>query len=230
MPDEYRQETFEEFIRSFAYGSRTDLNFKFLAGLTDTDAARFFQDLLWKMGDAFNDGRFDRLLEHVNEWQVRAYAREGKWTYAEGPFTPMPNTLSESRLILITSSGHFVEGNDPEPFGVKHMTQVEAEERILDFIRAEPKLSIIALDTPTEKLKVRHGGYDIRAAQADPGVVFPSEVLKELEEEGHIGELARNAYSFAGACSQKRLLKDAGPRWVKMIQEQQVDAALLVPV
>ena len=198
--------------------------------MTDADAAQFFQDLLWKLRDAFNDGRFDHLLEHVNEWQVRAYSGEGKWAYAEGPFSPRQHDLSDSRLVLITSSGHFVEGDDPEPFGVKNMSQAEAEVRIKDFIRAEPELSSIRVDTPVANLKVRHGGYDTRGAQVDPGVAFPIEILRELEAEGRIGELALNAYAFVGAGSQRRLLKDAGPQWAKMIQEQQIDAALLVPV
>lgn len=230
MSDDAKQESFEEFKNSFAYGSRTDLGFKFLSNLSDQDAGKFFQDLLWKLGDAFDDGRFDRIVEHVYEWQVHAYAEEGQWAYAEGPFMPLRKPLSESRLVLMSSSGHFVEGNDPEPFGIKNMTQEEAAERILDFIRSEPRLSPIPIGTPKEKLRVRHGGYDIRGAQADPNVVFPHEILLELEREGRIGELVREAYSFVGACSQKRLLKESGPQWVRMLQGKQIDAALLVPV
>ena len=224
------QESFEEFKKSFAYGSRSDLGFKFLSNLSDQDAGTFFQDLLWKLGDAFDDGRFDRIVEHAYEWQVHAYAAAGQWAYEDGPFTPLRKPLSESRLVLMASSGHFVDGNDPEPFGVKNMTQEEAMERILDFIRSEPRLSAIGAGTPKGKLRVRHGGYDIRGAQADPNVVFPYEILLELEREGRIGEVVQEAYSFVGACSQRRILKESGPRWVRLLQEQQADAALLVPV
>ena len=230
MSDESRQESFEEFKSSFSYSSRTDLNFKFLAGLSDEDAARFFQDLLWKLGDALDDGLFDPLVEHIYEWQVRAYAGEGTWKYADSPFTALRKPLSECRLVLMSTSGHFVEGDDPQPFGVKNMNQEEATKRILDFVRSEPSLSSIRVDTPKEKLRVRHGGYDIRGAQADPNVVFPYELLLDLEREGRIGELGREAYSFVGACSQKRLLKRTGPEWVRLLQEQKVEAALLVPV
>ncbi len=230
MSDDSQRESFEEFRSSLAYGSRTDLNFKFLAGLSDEDAASFLQELLWKLGDVFNDGQLGRLVQHVYEWQVRAYSGEGEWAYADGPFTPLRKPLSESRLVLLTSSGHFVEGDDPEPFGVKDMTQEEAAGRILEFIQSKPRLSSIVVGTPKEKLRVRHPGYDIRGAQADPNVVFPHEILLELEREGHIGELSREAYSFVGACSQKRLLKESGSEWVGMLQEQQIDAALLVPV
>lgn len=229
MPD-VKKESFEEFKNSFAYGSRTDLNFKFLAGLPDQEAARFFQELLRKLSDAFDDGQLDQIVDHVYEWQVRAYAGEGSWTYTEGPFTPLRKPLSESRLVLISSSGHFVEGEDPEPFGVKNMTQAEAAERILQCIRSEPTLSVIPVGTPNEKLRARHGGYDVRGARTDPNVVFPHEILLDLEEEGVIGELAPEAYSFVGACSQRRLLKESGPEWVRLLQKRDLDAALLVPV
>ena len=117
MSDDAKQESFETFKNSFAYGSRTDLNFKFLADLSDQEAARFIQELLWKLGDVIDDGRFDRIVDHVYEWQIEAYPGEGSWTYTEGPFAPLRKPMSESRLVLISSSGHFVEGDDPEPLG-----------------------------------------------------------------------------------------------------------------
>ena len=230
MSHDTQRESFAEFKKSFAYGSRTDLNFKFLANLSDADAASFLQGLLWKLGDVFNDGQSHRLVQYVREWQVRAYSGEGKWAYADGPFTALQKPLSESRLVLLSSSGHFVAGDDPEPFTVRDMTQEEAVGRILEFMRSQPRLSSIAVGTPKEKLRVRHPGYDIRAAQADPNVVFPHEILLELEGQGVIGELYRQAYSFVGACSQKRLLHVAGSEWVGMLHEKQIDAALLVPV
>ncbi len=68
-------ESFEEFKNSFAYGSRTDLNFKFLKALSNEEAAQFFQDLLWKLGDSFDDGQFDRLVEHVRQGQIHVMLR-----------------------------------------------------------------------------------------------------------------------------------------------------------
>jgi D-proline reductase (dithiol) PrdB len=224
-----RHETFEEFKNSFAYGSRTDLNFKFLKSLPSEEAATFLQELLWKLGDSFVDRDIDRLIQHVYEGQAQAYAGAGRWTYEDGPFTPLEKPLAECRLGLLTSSGHFIDGDDPEPFGVKDMSQAEAIERIDDFLKAEPKLSAIPIDTPQAQLRVRHGGYDIRAAQADANVVLPLDRLRELAQDGLIGELASEAYSFVGACAQTRLLKHAGPQWVGMLQAQQIDAALLVP-
>jgi len=227
--DDSRRESFEDFKNSFSYGSRTDLNFKILCNLSDEDAADFLQDLLRKIGDSLDDGDVGRVVEHVNELQLRGYSGAGPYAYENGPFVRLEKPLSESRLVLLTSSGHFVEGGDPEPFGVKDMSQEEAVERIDEFLKAEPRLSTIPIDTPGDKLRVRHGGYDTHGAQVDPNVVFPLEPLADLCSEGVIGELAPEAYSFVGAASQTRLLKRSGPRWVEMLKRRRVDCALLVP-
>lgn len=223
-------ESFAEFKNSFAYGARTDLNFKFLKNLAEADAAQFFQELLYKLGDTLDDGELTRIADHVFTWQARAYAGPSRWHYPDGPFTPLRKPLAEARVALFTSSGHFVTGDDPEPFGVQGMTQVEAMARIDEFLREEPVLSVIPRDTSMEVLRVRHGGYDIRSAQADPNVNFPLARMRELAQEGRIGELAANAYSFVGACAQTPLLKRTGPRWVQRLQAEAVDAVVLVPV
>ena len=223
-------ESFEEFKVSFSYGSRTDLNFKFLKGLSDEDASSFFQELLWRLGDSFHEGAYDRLIELVYEWQIRSYSRPGRWAYEDGPFTHLKKPLAESKITLITSSGHFIDGEDPEPFGVKNMTQADAILRVIEFLKAAPSISEIPFRTPKSVLRVRHPGYDVRAAESDPNCVFPIRWLLEFEHEGLFGELAASAYSFVGAAAQKKLLNEVGPQWVSMIQEQTIDAVLLVPV
>jgi hypothetical protein len=228
--DETDSETFTDFKRSFFYGTRTDLNFKFLKDLTDAEVAQFFQDLLHKLADTLDDGDLTRVADHVFTAQAKAYAGAGNWRYPDGPFTPLQKPLAESRVALFTSSGHFVVGDDPEPFGVKGMTQVEAMARINDFLREEPVLSVIPRDTPTDQLRVRHGGYDIRSAQADPNVNFPLALMREFVQEERIGALAANAYSFVGACAQTPLLKRTGPQWVERLQAEAIEAAVLVPV
>lgn len=230
MTDKPTNESFEEFKNSFSYGSRSDMNFKFLKNLSDEDASGFFRDLLWKLGDAIDDGDFERVAEHIFQTQALAYAGPSRFIYETGPFTPLTKPLSELRLALFTSSGHFVEGDDPKPFGVENLTQQEAEARINDFLKEEPQLSVIPMDTSEDKLRVRHGGYDVRGARADPNVNFPITRLKELQREGHLSQLHSLAYSFVGACAQLRLLNHTGPDWARLLKEQQIEAVLLVPV
>ena len=224
-------ESFNQFKDSFSYGSRTDLNFKFLKALPDEEAAQFFQELLWKMGDFLNDGDRTPLIEHVRDWQNKSYSSQApSFVYEDSPFTPLPRSLEQTHLALITSTGHFVAGDDPQPFGVENMSQEEAIKRIGDFTRSEAQLSQIPIDTPADQLRVRHGGYDIRGTQADHNTSFPSDRLRELAAEGILGKLHPIAYSFPGATAQTRLMKQSGPEWLAMFQDRGVEAALLVPV
>lgn len=224
-------ESFGDFKNSFSYGSRPDLNFKFLKALSEEEAAQFFQELLWKIGDFLDDGNRTRLVEHVRDWQDRGYSsQEPTWVYEDRPFTPLAKPLAQTHLALITSTGHFVAGDDPQPFGVAEMTQEEAIKRIGEFTRSAPQLSHIPVDTPGEQLRARHGGYDIRGAQADPNTVFPTDRLRELADEGVIGTLHHTAYSFVGATAQTRLMNQSGPEWLALFQEREIEAALLVPV
>ncbi len=223
-------ETFEDFKKSFSYGTRSNMNFKFLNNLSNEDAGEFFKQLAQKLGESFDDGDLQKLHQFIIAWQARGYVARSNYAYDDAPFTPLRKPIAQSRLMLLTSSGHFVEGHDPEPFGIKEMTQQQAEQMIDDFLKAEPTLSSIPINTPRSHLRVRHGGYDVHGAQTDPNVVFPLERLRELQHEGLIGALVEEAYSFVGATAQTRLLKHAGPEWVKLFKQKQVEAALLVPV
>lgn len=224
-------ESFSEFKNSFSYGSRTDLNFKFLKGLSDEEAGQFFQELLWRIGDAFTNDDYAQVKAYVRAKQAQVYDQSGgRYTYDDAPFTPFTRSLADARLMLLTSSGHFVDGDDPKPFGIENMTQQEAMAQISQFLRQPPTLSEIPTDTPADSLRVRHGGYDIRAAQADLNVNLPFAHLRDMAAEGVFGELANPVYSFVGAAAQTPLIKKTGPAWVEQFQASGVDGAILVPV
>ncbi len=227
-------ETLEEFKNSFAYGHRNDLSFKFLKSLTPDEAGEFFRALLEEIGASFDHGDLGRIHEVVCEWQVRGYAPSPEarpsWSCDDAPFTPLAKPLGESRLGLLTSSGHFVAGDDPNPFGVEGMTQDEAVDRIGEFMRAAPELSVIAADVDADRLRVRHGGYDIRSVVADHNVAFPRDALAEARDAGRIGALTDAFYSFVGATSQGRLRRSAVPGWIERFRDAGTDVLLLVPV
>lgn len=223
-------ETFEEFKNSFSYGSRTDLSFKFLKMMSDEEAALFFQQLLEKLGQSFDDGQFERLVEHVIDGQVQGYIKPTNFTYDDGPFVPLSKPIHDMRIGLLTSTGHFVEGDDPKPFGVENMSQEEAIDRISDFLKVAPDLAEIPLDTPDEQLRVRHGGYDIRGVQTDRNVAFPLDRMVEFGEEGVVGTAVSPAYSFVGAAAQRRLLSKNAPVWLEQFQKQAIEGIILVPV
>lgn len=231
-PPSPQSETVASFRKSFFYGSRSDLSFKFMADLDDQTCTAFLQALFRDVVDALDDGDLDRVKDRLIKGQVQGYQAHLKsgFEYEEGPFTKLPGPLSDLTLTLLTSSGHFVAGDDPGPLGVENMTQEEAERRVMEFIREAPTLSAIPFDTEIEDLRVRHGGYDVRGALKDPNVNFPLEIIKELLSAGRFAALTERAYSFVGACSQKRLLTKTLPGWVDRVKGAGADAVVLVPV
>jgi len=88
-------------------------------------------------------------------------------------------------------------------------------------------VATIPLDTPRDRISVRHPGYDIRGTVRDRNVMFPIDRLTELRDEGVIGEIADENHSFIGATSQKRLLAETAPEWAEKLKSMQVDAVLL---
>ena len=227
-------ESLSEFKDSFFYGSRSDLNVKFLADLSPEEAGEFLAEMLALTGRVLDDGDSQPLIDRFIEWQRRAYAghldRKAKFAYSDTPFTPLTRPLRESRIALITSSGHFVDGDDPQPFGEVAMTQAEAEARISEFLRTDPTLSNIPMDVAPDKLRARHGGYPIAAVLADHQVALPLEHMRDAAARGLIGEVAPVAYSFVGATSQLRLRDQVAPEWTEMLRAAEVDLVLLVPV
>ena len=225
-------ETLAEFRKSFSYGSRNDLLFKFLGSRTMSDqgAAEFFRGLLEQLGEAFDSGKYDTLLQYCVQSQVSGYTPDEDtlptFQYDTTPWAPLAKPLSECRLALLSAGGLYVEGDDP--LGPDGPSQEEAIPRIQEFLRGAPILSVIPRNVEPEKIRVRHPGYDIRGALKDYNVVFPLDRLRELEVEGVIGELAEENYSFVGASSQKRLLAGPAHEWSDLFKAKQLDAVMLV--
>jgi D-proline reductase (dithiol) PrdB len=69
------------------------------------------------------------------------------------------------------------------------------------------------------------------AAREDPNCVFPLEPLKQLENEGVVGEIADDVLSCMGAIySQRRTREELIPRIVESFKTQGVDLAFLIPL
>ncbi len=229
MPDE----TFKEFVDSFSYGSRTDLLFKFLKNAREEDAEKYLQDLLRELGEVVDTGDLSQLLDITYEAQLAANSppdEDPRWKYDDAPFATLTKPLSETRIGLLTSSGHHVQGEPHAPPEVANYTQEEGTKHIGEYGRAKPFLSAVPVDLPQEKLGVHQPGYDIRAALKDRNTVMPVDRMKEMEAAGVIGEFARTAYSFIGLTSQIRLTKEDAPDWAEKMKAEGWEAAVLVPV
>ncbi|HEX9888282.1 MAG TPA: glycine/sarcosine/betaine reductase selenoprotein B family protein [Nitriliruptorales bacterium] len=219
--------TFEAFRRSFYYGSRADMQFKYLASMSDEDAADTIARLLHLLGETIDTGDWDRVRQAVYEAQVAGYQPSGPIEPAvdAAPFQRLPAHLSQVPLALISAGGVFRRDDDPR--GPDGPTQDEVLGEIMEYLRGTPTLTEIGVDTPTGELTARHPGYDATTAQRDPNTVFPLEVLRDLAANGTV-QLAPTHYGFVGATSQVRLREQVAAEWAQRLLEARVGAALLV--
>jgi hypothetical protein len=234
MDEPSAPESFSEFRTSFSYGTRNDLNFKFLKSVSDAEAAEFLRQLLDVLGDQYDTGDLGALIDLAIEAQVAGYAPKpdappGPHAAETGPFAPLDGPLASARVGLLNTGGHFVDGDDPRPFGIDSMSQEEAVARIGDFLKDTPILSEIPADLEPGRLVTRHGGYDISSVRQDRNVAFPSDRLAEAAANGRIRATADTFFSFPGATAQGRLRREL-PGWIDRIGSQATDVMLLVPV
>ena len=71
--------------------------------------------------------------------------------------------------------------------------------------------------------------YDRSGFQKDWNVVFPLDRLNELAQQGVVSSVADFHYSFMGA-TDPRLMETAARNLASLLREDNVTAALLVPV
>jgi len=229
--DQEFKETVTELKNSFFYGSRNNLFFKYLGGknISENEFTVFLEKLLNIIVDDIDKDEFSELKELIFNSQIKGYlpkTNNDQYTYEDTPWTGFNKSLKESKLSLISAGGVFCTDNDPiEPKG---MTQEDAIKKISEFLKSPPTLAEIPNNISTERLSIRHPGYDIRAAQQDPNVVFPYEILKNLHHEDVFGSYTDNFYSFVGASQQSAIIKTHAPKWAEMLKSHNVDAVLLV--
>ena len=216
----------EELCRSFYYGDRADMQFKFLNDLPEGEAADAIARILAAVGEVLDTGELDRLYQIVYEAQLRGYAPEQPVEPpADVPFIPLDGELSELTLALISAGGVFVA--DDDPMGPDAPSQRETLDLITEFLRGAPTLTAIRVDTPKQRLTARHPGYDANTAQRDPSTVFPLDHLRDAAAAGRV-RLTDEHYAFVGATSQRRLEHETAPRWAQEMAGRDVDLALLV--
>jgi hypothetical protein len=129
------------------------------------------------------------------------------------PFSRLAKPLAQTRVGLVASGGIYASG------------------QIAFHYRDDISVRVIPRDTPMDALRVTHFAYDLTAARSDPNVVFPLGTLRDLAAAGEIGAVGPNAYTFMGGIYSSRKVRDRiAPAIAERLQEDCVDAAVLVPV
>ncbi len=91
---------------------------------------------------------------------------------------------------------------------------------------------IIPGDTQFDDLVLSHisANFDRSAFGQDPNIVFPIDRLRELASGGEIGGVARWHYSFMGAMPDPSQFEKTGEEIGRLMAQDGVDIAFLVPI
>ena len=91
---------------------------------------------------------------------------------------------------------------------------------------------LIPGDTRFDDLVLSHisANFDRSAFGRDPNIVFPIDRLREMASDGEIGGIARWHYSFMGAMPDPSRFEETGEEIGRLMAQDGVDVALLVPI
>ncbi len=78
-----------------------------------------------------------------------------------------------------------------------------------------------------DKFMTVHGGYDRAFVLENPNLVVPLDVLREIENEGIIGELANYFVTTTGTGTSVGNAKGFGEEFSKKLVEDGVEAVIL---
>ena len=113
------------------------------------------------------------------------------------PFTPFEGELSKATVAIVTAGG--VHLRDQEPFNI-------ADEL------GDLGYRIIPQDVVSSDLMVTHHHYDHSDADRDINVIFPIDVLRELQSEGFIRDVARKHVGYMGYTMQLKAMYEGTAR------------------
>ena len=133
----------------------------------------------------------------------------------DAPWTPMAKPLSESRLALVTTAGLHVR--DDIPFGASG---------------GDTSFRVIPRSAGAAGIIQSHFsiGFDHTGIYRDINVTFPIDRLQELVEQGKIGSLSDNYYSFMGALRDVTgIIEESGPEVARRLKNEGVEVVLLTP-
>lgn len=129
-----------------------------------------------------------------------------------GPWiTPKP--LSECTVAIISTAGIHRRDDPPFTFGAVDYRLVPGD---VDF--GDCMISHISAN------------FDRSAFQQDPNIQFPLDRLREMHADGEIGGVSNWHYSFMGAMPDPTNFEQTGTEVGRLLANDDVDVALLVPV
>ena len=149
----------------------------------------------------------------------RIFVRTYPWRRIDPvPWAPLTKPLAACRLALVSSAGLVLPGQAP----------FDDRVRGGDFGFRE-----IPADTDVRTLIDTHrsGSFDHAGMASDPNLAFPLDRAHELAASGFVGSVNGRHLSFMGSITAPgRLVRQTAPEAARLLVEDGVDVALLVPV
>jgi D-proline reductase (dithiol) PrdB len=134
------------------------------------------------------------------------------------PWTRLAKPLARCRVALVSTAGFVAPSDQPFDKTVRG---------------GDPSYRVIPDETPVSALRDFHRSesFDHRGIEADPNLAFPLDRLRELVSRGRIGSANRRHLSFMGSITATgRFQRQILPEAARILEEDAVDAALLIPV
>jgi D-proline reductase (dithiol) PrdB len=150
---------------------------------------------------------------------IRLFLKAYPWRRIDPvPWAPLKKPLAQCRLALVSSAGFVLP--DQKPF--------DATIRGGDVSFRE-----IPADADVHTLVESHRSevFDHSGIHQDPNLAFPIDRVRELAVRGRIGSVNRRHLSFMGSITAPgRLIRQTAPPAARLLAEDAVDVALVVPV
>ena len=157
-------------------------------------------------------------VETLSEVQRRMLQMFPCMEHDDTPWAPMRRPLAESRVALVTSAGLHLR--DDKPFITDLQGGGDSSYRVI------PR-GTVAADIIQSHVSI---GFDHTSIYRDINVTFPIDRLEELREQGVVGSLADNYYSFMGALRDpSKVYSETGPEVARKMLDEGVEVALLTP-
>ncbi len=181
-----------------------------------------FKDPSCTWGDPPQPGECDpyRFLEEALTELLSANVRYGP--IAEDiPWAPALKPLANSRISVVSTAGLNMKGDTP--------FDTESERKRPSW--GDPTWRRLTRDVTTDTIEANHLHIETSHLLADLDVCFPVPLLRQLEAESVVGEVAPSHYSIMGFQGPDlRRLEPSCVAIADAMVAEEVDLALFVPV
>ncbi len=159
-----------------------------------------------------------RYIDRTRDYyKTKGYEKPYQWAHFEDvPFATLKKPLTESRVVLISTSEVTVRGAE----------QPEGDDK-----SNVGGMYSIPSTVPVEKLYSSSHSYDtVATTLEDVDAFYPTTALHEAVESGRIGSLTERFHGVYNAYSQRRTRERDAIEVLKRCREDGADVAILVPV